>query len=75
MDNRESRKIRSKSAVYLRRTMRKTTLTKARTCSRKKKVVRRKPKAKVFDGWHLFGAAPGMADWAIPQLKKMRDEW
>lgn len=75
MENPEIRKSHGKGAVYLRGTMRKTTLTKARTRSRKKKVVRRKPKAKVFDGWHLYGAAPGMAEWAIPQLKKMRDEW
>ena len=75
MDNLESREIDRNGAVYLRRTMRKTTLIKARTRSRKKKVVRRKPKAKVFDAWHLFGSVPGMAEWAIPQLKKMRDEW
>ena len=75
MDNPENRKIHGKSPVYLRGTMRKTTLAKARTRSRKKKVVRRKPKAKVFDAWHLFGSVTGMAEWAIPQLKKMRDEW
>ena len=23
----------------------------------------------------LFGAIPGMEKWAIPELKRMRDEW
>lgn len=43
--------------------------------ARNKRPVRRKPKAKVFDAWHLYGSVPGMADWARDQLKKMRDEW
>ena len=43
--------------------------------ARKKRPVHRKPKAKVFDAWHLYGSVPGMADWARDQLKKMRDEW
>lgn len=54
--------------------MRKPTLKRKPSKPKRKAVVRRK-KAKVFNGWHLLGAAPGMADWAIPELKKMRDEW
>lgn len=75
MDNPESRRIPGKRAVYLRGTMRKTTLTKALTRSRKKRVVRRKPKAKVFDAWHLYGSMPGIAEAALAELKRMRDEW
>ena len=75
MDNPAGRSTDRNEAVYLRDTMRKTTVTKARTRSSKKRVVRRKAKPKPFDAWHLYGSVPGMADWAIPQLKKMRDEW
>lgn len=75
MDNTGGRTNDHGWAVYLRRTMRKTTIAKARTRSSKKRVVRRKPKAKVFDAWHLYGSLPGIADEALAELKRMRDEW
>lgn len=45
---------------------------------RVKRVTRRSGKGaaarKVFDDPSLFGALPGMSEWALPLLKELRDE-
>ena len=40
----------------------------------KKIAARAKPGRKVFNDKSLFGALPGMANWALPLLKELRDE-
>jgi hypothetical protein len=35
---------------------------------------RRQSARKVFDDPSLFGALPGMSEWAMPLLKELRDE-
>lgn len=37
-------------------------------------VKRSKPKRKVLSDRSLFGALPGMGEWALPLLKQLRDE-
>jgi hypothetical protein len=39
-----------------------------------KKTSRAKSSRKVFDDPSLFGALPGMSEWAMPLLKELRDE-
>lgn len=56
------RKVR-RSDVY--RTAVKRTLKKTSTATSSRKV---------FDDPSLFGALPGMSEWAIPLLKELRDE-
>jgi hypothetical protein len=75
VDNSKSKLNLRNEGGYLRMAMHKPTLAKGRPRSVKKRVVRRKPKPKVFDGWHLFGAAPGITDEALAELKRMRNEW
>ncbi len=39
-----------------------------------KAVRRERPVRKVFNDQILFGALPGMSEWALPLLKELRDE-
>lgn len=63
----------------------KGTLASVKPVARRTRVVKRarvvkkqapsvKPARKVFSDKSLFGALPGMSDWALPLLKDLRDE-
>lgn len=45
---------------------------KAKPVKRERAAKPARKKAKVFDAWHLYGSVPGMDEWAISELKKMR---
>ena len=53
--------------------MRKTTFKSSIARPKRKVKTRRKP-LKIFDGWHLYGSVPGMDEWAMDELKRMRDD-
>jgi hypothetical protein len=40
-----------------------------------RKTAPKRPKRKLPDVRKFAGAVPGMADWAIEEVKRMRDEW
>ena len=61
----ETRKLKSAKADPRRKMKdRKTTKPRSGTGARK-----------VFGDTKLYGAVPGMAQWAMEELKEMRDEW
>ena len=59
---------------YIRSVMGKL-VSKPKTTRSKRKPKTTRTKRRISNVMHLFGSVPGMDKWAIPQLKKMRDEW
>jgi len=61
--------------AYIRKTMAKLAKKRpARTAAVRKSTPKR-PKRVLPDVRKFAGAVPGMADWAIEEVKRMRDEW